>query len=174
MEITGKKTELGIGKEVFDTIFMENFQRVRNFIYYKSGDIETAEDIAQDAFLKVWEMRDKINRITVKQLLYTIANNIFINTMKQKQLAYKFSNQILNDRYIESPEFLMEVKEFDDRLQKTIAGLQEKSRVVFLMNRIDQMTYGEIAVNLGISVKAVEKRMKKALEYLRQRIEQKF
>jgi RNA polymerase sigma-70 factor (ECF subfamily) len=42
------------------------------------------------------------------------------------------------------------------------------------MNRIDQMTYNEIAKNLDISVKAVEKRMKKALEYLHSEIEQKF
>jgi len=42
------------------------------------------------------------------------------------------------------------------------------------MNRIDQMTYQEIAANLNLSVKAVEKRMKKALEFLRNEIEQKL
>jgi DNA-directed RNA polymerase specialized sigma24 family protein len=39
---------------------------------------------------------------------------------------------------------------------------------------MDQMTYSEIAANLNISVKAVEKRMKKALEHIRKEIEQKF
>lgn len=174
MEIINNEPETGIEKDVFDTIFLENFQAIRNFIYYKCGDMEMAEDIAQDAFMKVWEMREKINRQTVKQLLYTISNNIFINSMKQKQLLFKFSNRLLNDRHIESPEFLLELKEFDQKLQKAIGGLPEKNKVVFLMNRIDRMTYNEIAQNLGISVKAVEKRMKNALEYLRKKIEQKL
>lgn len=174
LEIVNKEPEAGIEKDVFDTIFLENFKAIRNFIYYKCGDIEMAEDIAQDAFLKVWEMKDKIKLVTVKQFLYTISNNIFINTMKQKQLSFKFGNRLFNDRHIESPEFLLELKEFDQKLQKAIAGLQDKNKIVFLMNRIDRMTYNEIAQNLGISVKAVEKRMKNALEHLRKKIEQKI
>lgn len=174
MEIGHREAETGIEKEAFDAIFRNNFQAIRNFIYYKSGDIEFAEDIAQDAFLKVWEMKDKINSSTVKQLLYTISNNIFINSMKQKQVALRFSNQLINNRHNESPEFMLELKEFDSKLQQAIGGLNEKNKVVFLMNRIDQMTYTEIAQNLEISVKAVEKRMKNALEHLRKKIEQKI
>ena len=52
--------------------------------------------------------------------------------------------------------------------------MPEKQRVVFLMSRIDNLKYAEIADQLGLSVKAVEKRMKKALEFLRNEIEQKL
>ena len=61
----------------------------------------------------------------------------------------------------------MEEEEFRLRLEKAIAELPEKNRVVFLMNRIDKLTYKEIADQLNLSVKAVEKRMHKALLKLR-------
>jgi len=70
----------------------------------------------------------------------------------------------------ETPEFVLEEKEFLDKLNKTIADLPEKQRVVFLLNRIDKKKYAEIAEMLDISVKAVEKRMSLALVTLREKI----
>ncbi|MBL7972860.1 MAG: sigma-70 family RNA polymerase sigma factor, partial [Prolixibacteraceae bacterium] len=81
---------------------------------------------------------------------------------------------IVEDRTFETPEFEMEVREFDQKLQRVLAELNEKCRTVFLMNRMERLTYNEIAKNLNISVKAVEKRMKKALEHLHKEIEQKI
>jgi len=74
----------------------------------------------------------------------------------------------------ESPEFVLEMKEFDNKLQAAIADLPDKSRVVFLMNRIDGITYREIAENLGVSVKAVEKQMSRALRILREKLGDKL
>jgi RNA polymerase sigma-70 factor (ECF subfamily) len=51
--------------------------------------------------------------------------------------------------------------------ENALATLPEKQRTVFLLHRMDGLKYHEIASNLGLSVKAVEKRMKFALEYLR-------
>ena len=61
----------------------------------------------------------------------------------------------------------MEEEEFRKRLEEGISNLPEGQRVVFLMNRIDKKKYREIAEELNISVKAVEKRMHKALVALR-------
>ena len=55
-------------------------------------------------------------------------------------------------------------------MERAIAELPETQREVFLMNRIDKMTYGEIAEALGLSVKAIEKRIGKALRELRSKI----
>ena len=74
----------------------------------------------------------------------------------------------------ESPEFEMELKEFNDKLKSAINRLNEKNRTVFLMNRIDGLTYGEIAENLNLSEKAIEKRMKNALDELKKTIEYKI
>jgi RNA polymerase sigma-70 factor (ECF subfamily) len=66
------------------------------------------------------------------------------------------------------------MKEFDEKLQRILSGLPEKSRTVFLMHRIDGMTYKEIAKNLQVSVKAVEKQMSKALSVLNDKLGKKI
>ena len=75
---------------------------------------------------------------------------------------------------IQSPEFLLEEKEFKQKLEDTIADLPEKQRVVFLLSRIDKKTYKEIAEIVGISKQAVEKRMYNALDTLRAVVSEKI
>lgn len=167
-------TETGLDSRGFEQLFDAYCDELRHYIFYKSGEIEIAEDIVQDAFLKLWEVRTNIRPETARALLYTIANNLYANKYKRQKLKLKFEQTLVEDRVYESPEFEMEIKEFDRKLQQVLASMNENSRTVFLMNRIDQMTYQEIAANLNLSVKAVEKRMKKALEFLRNEIEQKL
>ena len=64
----------------------------------------------------------------------------------------------------------MQESEFKLRLEQAISELPETQREVFLMNRIDKLTYAEIAERLGVSVKAIEKRMGKALKHMRLKI----
>lgn len=168
------QVETGLDNVGFEQLFDAYCDELRHYIFYKSGDEEVAEDIVQDAFLKIWEMRATVRPETARALLYTIATNQFANKYKRQKLKFKFQQTIVEDRTFETPEFEMEVKEFDRKLQRVLSELGEKSRTVFLMNRMDQMTYNEIANNLNISVKAVEKRMKKALEFVRKEIEQKI
>jgi len=61
------------GTEWFKSIFDEYYNYIRNYLYYLSGDIEIAEDLAQDVFMKLWENRDSVNDTTVKPLLFKIA-----------------------------------------------------------------------------------------------------
>lgn len=168
------QTETGLNKAGFEHLFDAYYDELQHFIYFKSGDTDVAEDIVQDAFLKVWEMRSTVRVETARALLYTIAANLFSNRYKRMKLNLKLQQSIVEDRTFETPEFEMEIKEFDRKLQRVLSELNENNRTVFLMNRIDQMTYNEIAAALSISVKAVEKRMKKALEHVRKEIEQKF
>lgn len=160
----------GISQAEFDSVFNNWYEPIRNYIYYKSGNIEIAEDTAQDAFLKIWEKRAEVRVETVKQLLYTTANNLFLNKMEHQKVTFNFRNTLRTDRLEESPEYLLEMKEFDAKLQRVIGELDDKRRTVFLMNRIDKLTYRQIADNLGITVKAVEKRMEKALAFLKKEL----
>jgi RNA polymerase sigma-70 factor (ECF subfamily) len=153
----------GIDKNEFIELFRQMYGPVRNFVYYKTSDIDLADDIAQDTFVKIWEIKSKIRIDTVKSLLYKIAGNLCVNQLEKRQVRFKFANQYRQNGSAVSPEFELELKEFDER--------KDKDRVVFLMNRIDRLTYNQIANNLGLSVKAVEKRMKNALDELKKLIE---
>ena len=71
----------------------------------------------------------------------------------------------------ESPEFLLEEKEYKQKLDNALDSLPENQRTTFLLNRIDGKKYAEIAEVEGVSVKAIEKRMHLALKALREQID---
>lgn len=164
----------GISKADYIDLFNQLYSPIKNFIYYKTGDIELADDIAQDTFIKIWEKRNEIRHETVKTLLYTIAGNLCKNRFEHQQVVFEFANQFQQTETSVSPEFELELKEFNDKLQNAIGALKEKNRLVFLMNRIDGLTYKQIANNLELSQKAIEKRMKNALDELKKTIEYKI
>lgn len=164
----------GLGKKEFECIFNDYFERIKNFIFYRCGNIELAEDLSQDVFVKLWEHRENVKIETVNSYIYSIANNLFNNEFNRSKVRLNFiNNRLDSDKNAESPEFLAELKEFDLKLQNTINEIPEKSRTVFLMNRIDELTYKEIASSLGISVKAVEKRMSKAIAHMQLKLNKK-
>ena len=154
----------------FQRAFSDWYKPVRSFIYYRCGDMELAEDLAQDSFIKLWESRDRVERSTLKAYLYKIAQNQTINYQKRQQLFYKFQKQGLSDRDFDTPEKMVEMNEYEARLQEVIASLPDGGREVFLMNRLEDLTYQEIADRLGLSVKAIEKRMSKVLQILRDQL----
>ncbi|MFY0608552.1 MAG: RNA polymerase sigma-70 factor [Cyclobacteriaceae bacterium] len=166
---TFTKNEL---REIYETYF----DSLRGFLYYKTGDIDLAEDLVQEVFIKVWEKRDTIEKKTVKSLLYTIANNLMINHFNHQKVVGKHQSDSAPSAHIEnkSPQFTMEEKEFEDKLNQTLSSLPEGCREVFLMNRIDNLKYADIADRLSLSVKAVEKRMSKAIGILKDQLDVKI
>lgn len=140
---------------------------LRNFLVYKTGNLQLAEDLVQDAFSKLWENCEKVTLEKAKSYLFTVGNNLFLNQVEHQKVVLKFEKKGHSQRSEETPQFLMEEEEFRQRLTAAINDLPEGQRIVFLMNRIDKKTYRIIAEELSISVKAVEKRMHNALATLR-------
>ncbi|MBW6535652.1 MAG: RNA polymerase sigma-70 factor [Mariniphaga sp.] len=154
----------------FGEVFHQNYEYILNYLYYLSGDAALAEDLVQDVFLQLWEKRSDVKEETLRSFLFAIARNSFLKNKRRQKYDLKFRSDYLVKIENESPDYILEMKEFDARLQKAIAGLPEKSRVIFLMHRLDEMTYSEIAENLGVSIKAIEKQMSKALKVLRKEL----
>ena len=158
----------------FRNIFDQYYNPIKNFLYFKCGDIALSEDLSQDVFIKLWEKRDEVNLDTVKSYVYTIANNMLLNKIRHDKVVLNFVEKHKTRQEEKSPQFALEEKEFRTRLENIISAMPEKQRTVFLMNRIDELTYKEIAERLDLSVKAIEKRMHGALEHLRNNLDYKI
>lgn len=154
-------------EEVYKSIFYGQSKGLRNFVYYKCGDIAQAEDIVQDAFSKLWLNCAKVPVEKAKSYLFTIANNLFLNQVEHRKVVLKFEKRGHSEKDNITPQHILEQEEFRQKLEKAISDLPENQRTVFLMSRIDKKKYKEIAEELDISQKAVEKRMHKALVFLR-------
>jgi RNA polymerase sigma-70 factor (ECF subfamily) len=136
-------------------------------------DFETAREIAQAAFISLWEKRETIdmNR-PVKSYLAMVIHNKCTNYLRDNR---KF------DQYILDLENILEVPEYDGadsmveaelklKIDLSIAELPEKCREIFILNRYENLKYQEIADKLQISVKTVETQMSKALQHMRIRL----
>ena len=157
-------------REDFKNLFEMHFTPVRNYVFYRSGDTELATDIAQEAFLKIWEKQNSIHTEKVKGLLFKIANDLFISYYRKQKRSFEFFNHYVFDKETYSPEEEMAFEQLKENYQKALTGMQENRRTVFLMSRVENLKYAEIAEILGIGVKAVEKRMKYALDDLRKNL----
>lgn len=159
-------------ESVFSIFFNNHVKPLRNFLLYKFGNQEHAEDITQEVFIKLWQNCKDVPLEKAKSYIYTIANNASLNVIAHEKvkLNYQKSNS-QDESFNENPEFLLEENQFKDKLLSAIERINETQRIAFLMNRIDGKKYAEIAEELGISVKAVEKRIHLALVELRKEFE---
>jgi RNA polymerase sigma-70 factor (family 1) len=156
--------------KVFEAIYNTYAKDIRRFLFYKTQDVDKAEDILQEVFIKLWENCSKVDYHKVKSYVYSIATNMFLNEKKHEKVVLNFNNNNGKFDTNESPEYILLEKEFMEKLENTISALPEKQREVFLLNRIEKKKYKEIALHLDISVKAVEKRMHQALLVMRKEI----
>ena len=156
---------------VYKSVYLSYFKLLRNFLVFKFGNVQRAEDTAQNAFVILWENCQSVTVEKAKSYLFTTAIRQALNQLKHDKVVLRFENQFQQSEiHLESPEFLVLEQEFQTKLELAIQNLPEKQRLVFLMNRIENQSYNEIAAMLEISVKAVEKRMHQALLVLRKEI----
>lgn len=167
------KKSIGVCEEmVFNNFFRLNVKTLRNYLFYKFGNQEQANDISQEAFVKLWENCAEVPLEKAKSFVYKVANNATLNQIAHQKVVLNYSKkENLVHSTNESPEFILEESEFKTKLEKAISNLTEAQRTAFLLNRIDGKKYSEIAILLEISVKAVEQRIHGALISLRSEIE---
>lgn len=168
-----KNSLTGICEEItFADFFKKHAKQLHNYLFYKYGNEEQAHDVTQEAFIKLWENCSKVTLDKAKSFLYTVANNTLLNQIAHNKVVLEYSkNNAPVSATGENPEFIMEEEQFKVKLQNAIASLSEAQRTAFLMHRVDGKKYSEIAEELGISVKAVEKRIHIALTELRKEID---
>jgi len=157
-------------EKLFNELFRTHSKDLHDFLYYKYGKENNPKDLVQEAFLKLWRNCHKITVEKARSFLFTVANNQMLNELAKKKTVLTYAQDKPKSYTAESPEYLLEENEYMNRLQKAIENLSEEQRVTFLLNRIEGKKHQEIAEMLGISRKAVEKRIYTALTKLREQI----
>ena len=168
-----KKLHQNICEEnLFNALFKKHAKDLNNFLYYKFGDHLNPKDKTQDAFIKLWENCKKVTPEKAKSYLFTIGNNLMLNEAKHHKVVLRHQQTKPKHHTNESPEFVMEEQEYMQKLQTALSNLTPAQRTAFMMNRVEGKRHKEIAELLGISSKAVEKRIYGALKKLRKDIKE--
>ncbi len=148
-------------EEIFNSIYRKVSEELHRFVYHRFGPGNNPPDIVQEAFLKLWDNCKKVTPENARAFLYKVARNFTLN-----QIA-KINTERRNADYDDtsgtySPQEIMEENEFNQKLQLVLESLPEKQKEAFMLNKVEGLKHREIAEMLGISQKAVEKRIYKA------------
>lgn len=154
----------------FKDLFDMHFDAIRRYIYYRCSDSELASDIAQDLFTKIWEKNKQINPLKDKALLYKMASDMLVSRMRRKKIEINYTNSVIIERSSDLPDRDINIAQLKTSYISALSEMTENTRITYLMSREEDMKYHEIADIMGISVKAVEKRMSAALEILRKKL----
>jgi RNA polymerase sigma-70 factor (ECF subfamily) len=166
------KTQL-LDKATFESLFRSEFKGLCFFALQYTKDTDTAREITQEAFISLWEKRERIDLSRpVKTYLSTTVRNKCLNYLRDNR---KFNKEILDleglgaDKIYVQPDRLAEA-EIREKIGKAMEELPVKCREIFLLSRQENLKYQEIATRLEISVKTVETQMSKALQHMRHRL----
>lgn len=154
-------------------IYDTHFDDLRRYLIYRSGDQDLSGDIAQNVFMKVWTKKIELASGNIKSLLFKMATDEFISHIRRKKVERAYSDSIDLRLVQESDSGDDELKDKKEQIKKALNQLPEKQRTALLMNKMQGLTYKEIAESLNLSEKAIEKRISQALGTLKQNLNQR-
>jgi RNA polymerase sigma-70 factor (ECF subfamily) len=148
------------------------------FEYYYSGltvyanqflnNLKDSEEIVQDTFLKIWESHEKLHiHSSVRDYLFKAVKNKCLDFIKHQNVSRNFLEAEKNNESVTENYNLFVEHELREMINATLDKLPVECRKVFVLSRIQDLKYKEIAKELGISVKTVENQISKALKIFR-------
>ncbi len=145
---------------------------LKRYIAHKFGDSGEAEDIVQDAFHNFLRSEAPENIENPRAYLYQTAHNLALNRIRKQRNhdAYLSANQLDDDH--RSPERSVVAQRELEALQEVLESLPENCRKAFILSRIHNKTYTEIAEELKVSISSVEKYLMKSIHYLGEKFDE--
>ncbi|HVT71776.1 MAG TPA: RNA polymerase sigma factor [Lacunisphaera sp.] len=154
----------------FTSLYRGTVAPLRRYLARMLGSRSEAEDVAHDAYLRVYPHVQDQSALNPKAVLYTTARRLAINRLKRRDIA-PIAGATADADLAASPapgvvQQVMARQELD-QLESAIARLPEGCRAVLLLRKIELLSHQDIAKRLGIAVSTVEKQHARALRLLR-------
>lgn len=156
----------------FEYLFKNYYSRLRGYAI-RFVDDETACDIIQECFLRLWEKREVLSAGSIISLLFAMVRNGCLNYLKHVSIVEKHQIEYLaninGEERLYHADFSMDVehkllyKELVEQINVVLDSLPVRCREVFVMSRFKGMKNREIAEKLQVSTTSVEKQISKAL-----------
>lgn len=163
-------------EKVFESVFREYYLPLCVHVRRYLIDAETAEEVVQDMFFKMWEKREVLSvHTSLNAYLYKAVTNQALNYIRYQKMANQYKDYIGFNTAIttvlNAHEALVS-SDLEGKIDSLIKSMPERRRMVFEMSRFEGLKYHEIAEKLNISIKTVEVQMSKALGFLRDRLKE--
>ena len=156
-------------EKAIEWLFNKHYADLCKRSYKILSDEHIVEDLVQEVFYEIWKKRAKIKiNTSIQAYLRRAARNKTLNYIRDQKIDFRSAppKEDLKSTNIPVIQTLM-ADDLQIEIDQAIDSLPEKCRLVFVLSRFEELTYQEIADQLGISIKTVENQISKALKSLR-------
>lgn len=163
-------------EQAFGILFTAWSSRLYQFTFQLTRSRETAEDIVQDSFLKIWLRRDRLAAIdNFSAYLFRMARNAVADGVRRKGLELAMPDRIGGGNKInDDPETGLHIKLVKRVLEQAIRNLPEQQHKIWRLNKEHGKRAKEIADELGISESTVKQHLHRATTSLRAELLREF
>ena len=163
---------INIEKKTFESLFNLYYSGLIVYANRFTNQIEISEDIVHDVFITLWEKKDSLLMESAKAYLFSSVRNRCLNHLEQLKVRNEYQEQLLQKGDITGLltwEYYVE-SELREHIEKAIRQLPPQCQKIFIMNRFNDKSITQIAEELEISPRTVEKHIEIALKKLRQEL----
>jgi RNA polymerase sigma-70 factor (ECF subfamily) len=154
-------------KSTFKEVFKNYYNPLVNFASNIIGE-KDAEDVVQDVLLKIWYQKDEIFMKSPKSFLFRAVYNKCIEKIRRLKVEKDYLDTLVtSSTTINVIEDVADTYMLKEKINKSLRQLPPKTREVFVLAKVNGLTYREIAEEMEISVKTVESHMSNAFKKLR-------
>jgi RNA polymerase sigma-70 factor (family 1) len=154
----------------FESLFRASYISLVRYAKSLVRDHDTAEEIVQDFFFRLWQDREKIKIVSsLNGYLFRAIHNRCIHWINHNRVVMKHAREMTYKltENTDNPSDIIQYNELQLKITKIIERLPERCGRIFCMNRFEGLKYTEIAKKLSVSVKTVEANMGRALKEFR-------
>ncbi|MDP3069063.1 MAG: sigma-70 family RNA polymerase sigma factor [Opitutaceae bacterium] len=154
----------------FASLYRETLAPLRRYLARLLGNPTEAQDVAHDAYLRVYPTSHDARILQPEAVLYTTARHLAINRLKRRSISPITRSPAGSDSApAGTPDVAQQVMARQELrlLEAALAALPEGCRTVLLLRKVELLSHREIAARLGIAISTVEKQHARALRLLR-------
>jgi RNA polymerase sigma-70 factor (family 1) len=154
----------------FESLFRSSYVSLVRYAKTLIRDHDTAEEIVQDLFFRLWKDREKLHiESSLNGYLYRAVHNRCLHYIDHNRVVEKYAQEmaVVRQESSETPTDILHYRELQARIAGILERLPEKCGKIFCMSRFEGLKYSEIAERLSVSVKTVEANMGRALKEFR-------